>query len=90
MDLDLGTSWVEVQRKVAAEAKVLLIDFYAHVMNRRPDDWDGTLALFEDFDQWEVPTISSKDGVHPSNPKEWRRIPPDVVVEVKNRRHRVR
>ena len=63
---------VEVQRKVAAEMKVPLIDFHAHVVNRRPQDWDGTLEQFEGFSQWEVPTIISKDGVHPSNPQQWQ------------------
>ena len=63
---------VEVQRKVAENLKVPLIDFYAHVVNRRPQDWDGKLDPFESFSQWEVPTIISKDGVHPSNPKRWQ------------------
>lgn len=63
---------VQVQRQIAADLCVPLIDFYAHVMNRRPDDWDGALAAFEHFSQWEVPTLISKDGVHPSNPQQWR------------------
>ncbi len=63
---------VEVQRKVAADMNVPLLDFYAHVVNRRPDDWNGTLPQFAGFSQWEVPTIISKDGVHPSNPKPWQ------------------
>jgi len=63
---------VEVQRKVAADMKVPLIDFYAHAINRRPNDWDGTLPQFASFSQWEVPTVISKDGVHPSNPQQWR------------------
>lgn len=63
---------VEVQRQVAADMKVPLVDFYAHVVNRRPNDWDGTLPQFASFSQWEVPTIISRDGVHPSNPQQWR------------------
>lgn len=63
---------VEVQRRIAAEMKVPLIDFHAHVLNRRPNDWDGSLAPFERFSQWEVPTLISKDGVHPSNPRAWQ------------------
>jgi hypothetical protein len=63
---------VEVQRKIASDMNVPLIDFYAHVLNRRPDDWDGTLTPFDGFSQWEVPTLISKDGVHPSNPQQWR------------------
>lgn len=63
---------VELQRKVAAELNVPLIDFYAHVVNRRSNDWDGALPQFESFGQWEVPTIISRDGVHPSNPGAWK------------------
>jgi len=63
---------VEVQRQVAADLNVPLIDFYAHVINRRPKDWDGSLPQYAGFSQWEVPTIISKDGVHPSNPQQWR------------------
>ena len=63
---------VEVQRKLAIDMKVPLIDFYAHVLNRRPTDWDGNLKQFEGFSKWEVPTLISKDGVHPSNPKQWQ------------------
>ncbi len=63
---------VKLQRKVAADFKVPLIDFYAHVINRRPDDWNGALPQFESFEQWQVPTIISRDGVHPSYPDAWK------------------
>ncbi|MCG3180390.1 MAG: hypothetical protein BIFFINMI_02750 [Phycisphaerae bacterium] len=63
---------VAIDRRIAADLHVPLIDFYAHVLNRRPDDWNGTLPQFAAFSQWEVPTPISKDGVHPSNPKQWQ------------------
>jgi len=63
---------VELQRKLATEMNVPLIDVFAHVINRRPVDWDGTLPQFERFSQWQVPTLISSDGVHPSNPKQWK------------------
>ncbi|GAB6164997.1 hypothetical protein JCM19992_09970 [Thermostilla marina] len=63
---------VERQRKLAEEFHLPLIDFYAHVIHRRPDDWDGTLPQFAAFDTYEVPTLICKDGVHPSNPQAWR------------------
>lgn len=63
---------VEIQRKTAAGMKVPLVDFHAHVINRRPNDWDGSLPRFAAFSQWETPTIISRDGVHPSNPQQWR------------------
>ncbi|MFW6169138.1 MAG: GDSL-type esterase/lipase family protein [Planctomycetota bacterium] len=63
---------VEVQRQVAADLNVPLIDFHAHIINRRPNDWDGALPRFQGHDQWEVPTLISSDGVHPSNPRQWK------------------
>lgn len=63
---------VEVQRRLAGELRVPLIDYYAHIMNRRPTDWDGRLPQFAEYGQWEVPTLISRDGVHPSNPSRWR------------------
>lgn len=63
---------VTAQRRIAADLKVPLIDFYSHVLHRRPSDWDGAATGFAEFDQWEVPTIISRDGVHPSNPTNWR------------------
>ncbi|MFO7904857.1 MAG: GDSL-type esterase/lipase family protein [Planctomycetota bacterium] len=63
---------VEVQRQVAADLNVPLIDFYAHIINRRPNDWDGSLPRFQEHGQWEVPTLISGDGVHPSNPRRWK------------------
>ncbi|MHC4938991.1 MAG: GDSL-type esterase/lipase family protein [Planctomycetota bacterium] len=64
---------VAIQRKIAADLSVPLIDFHAHVLNRRPEDWDGALERFSDHEKWQVPTIISRDGVHLSNPKEWQR-----------------
>ena len=63
---------VQRQRKLAAEMKVPLIDLYAHVVNRRPTDWDGTLEQFKTYSKWNVPTLVSQDGVHLSNPQEWK------------------
>ncbi|MDV6033255.1 MAG: SGNH/GDSL hydrolase family protein [Phycisphaera sp. RhM] len=63
---------VQSQRRVARDLKVPLIDLYAHIIRRRPDDWNGTLPQFTEYDQWQVPTLISKDGVHLSNPDRWR------------------
>jgi hypothetical protein len=63
---------VDAQRRIAADLNVPLVDFHAHVANRRPNDWDGMLEQFQGFSQWEVPTIISQDGVHPSNPRQWQ------------------
>ncbi len=61
--------FVEAQRQVATELKVPLIDFYAEVLKRRPNDWDGALEKFREHQGYDVPTLIARDGVHPSHPK---------------------
>lgn len=63
---------VAAQRQIAADLKVPLIDFHAHVMNRRGADWNGKLTQFSGFEMWQAPTLISQDGVHLSNPDRWR------------------
>ncbi|MFN3652809.1 MAG: GDSL-type esterase/lipase family protein [Armatimonadota bacterium] len=55
-------------REVARELSLPLIDYHAEIVRRRPDDWDGALDRFKEFDTYEVPTLISRDGVHPSYP----------------------
>jgi hypothetical protein len=65
--------FAEAVRRVALDKKVPLIDYQAEILKRRPDDWDGTLPTFAEFkDVYEVPTLISRDGVHPSNPRAHR------------------
>ena len=66
--------FVEAVRRVARDMKVPLCDYYQAVMDRRPDDWDGRLEKFKGVpgDTYEVPTLISRDGTHPSNPKKWQ------------------
>jgi len=56
-------------REIGAELKLPLIDLHAEILKRRPDDWNGALERFQGFDTFEVPTLLSRDGVHPSFPK---------------------
>ena len=56
---------------VARELKIPVIDYYAEIMRRRPDDWNGRLDKFKDRKGYQVLTLISGDGVHPSNPKEY-------------------
>ena len=67
-------AFVEAVRRVARDMKVPLCDYYQAVMDRRPDDWDGRLEKFKGVPggTYEVPTLISRDGVHPSNPKQWQ------------------
>jgi hypothetical protein len=64
-----GEEFAKAIREVAAEQSIPLIDYYAEIVKRRPADWDGALDKFKDFDGYEVPTLISRDGVHPSFPK---------------------
>ena len=45
-----------------------MTDFHADILRRRPTDWDGALDQFREYEGYEVPTLISRDGVHPSNP----------------------
>jgi hypothetical protein len=53
---------------------VPLIDYFAEILKRRPDDWDGALPKFKGTPggEYEVPTLLARDGVHPSNPSKFR------------------
>lgn len=58
-------------RTLAKELKVPLVDYYAEIVKRRPNDWNGALPQFSSSpgDEYQVPTLIARDGVHPSNPK---------------------
>src|SRR5262245_48665571 len=69
--LEKSKQFAEALRRVAKAKQVPLIDYQAEILKRRPDDWDGALPKFKDTpgDEYEVPTLICRDGVHPSNPK---------------------
>jgi len=69
--LEKSKEFADAVRQVAKEKKVPVIDYHAEILKRRPDDWDGTLPKFKDVqgNEYEVPTLIAKDGVHPSNSK---------------------
>jgi lysophospholipase L1-like esterase len=69
--LDKSTKFAEAVRRVAKAKRVPLIDYQVEVLKRRPDDWDGSAAKFKGTPGgvYDVPTLISGDGVHPSNPK---------------------
>jgi lysophospholipase L1-like esterase len=68
--LEKSKKSAEAVRQIAREEKVPFIDFFAEVLKRRPDDWDGSLPQFKAApgDEYQVPTLIARDGVHPSNP----------------------
>jgi hypothetical protein len=71
--LEKSRQFAEAARRVARQANVPLIDYLAEILKRRPDDWDGSLPQFKAAlgDEYQVPTLIARDGVHPSNPKQY-------------------
>ena len=70
---DKAKTFAEATRAIATGFKLPLIDYHAEVLKRRPDDWNGALPKFKEFatDVYQVPTLISGDGVHPSNPSKF-------------------
>ena len=64
--------YAEIVRKIARDMKVPLIDYSAEILKRRPDDWDGSKLKGDVKDVYQVPTLISGDGVHPSNPSRFQ------------------
>ena len=60
-------------RRIAADEKLPLIDYFQEILKRRPSDWDGSLPQFKSSpgDEYQVPTLIARDGVHPSNSSKW-------------------
>lgn len=69
--LEKSRIFAEAVKKIAREKKTPLIDYFGEILRRRPDDWDGSLPKFKDTpgDEYQVPTLICRDGVHPSNPR---------------------
>jgi len=59
-------------RRIAADLKVPLTDYHAEILRRRRDDWDGAAEKFSPYEGYDVPTLLSRDGVHPSHPVKYR------------------
>lgn len=57
-------------RTIAKDKKLPLLDYHAAILKRRPEDWDGSLPQFKSSpgDEYQVPTLIARDGVHPSAP----------------------
>jgi lysophospholipase L1-like esterase len=70
--LEKAERFAKVVRRLGQELKVPVCDYMAEILKRRPDDWDGTLPKFADRQGYQVLTLIAGDGVHPSNPQEFR------------------
>lgn len=68
-----SAQFAQVARRIASELRIPLSDYFAEIRKRRPDDWDGALPKFKDLpgNEYEVPTLIARDGVHPSNPQKF-------------------
>lgn len=64
--------YAEAVRQIALDLPVPLIDFHSEILKRRPDDWDGAMDKFSQYEGYDVPTLLARDGVHPSNPKKYQ------------------
>lgn len=67
-----ATEFAAAARRVAEKLEVPLVDFHAEILRRRPDDWDGAVDRFREYQGYDVPTLIARDGVHPSNPKRYQ------------------
>ncbi|HEX40455.1 MAG TPA: hypothetical protein ENN81_00120, partial [Phycisphaerales bacterium] len=68
---DKSVEYARAQREIAKQMKVPLIDYQAAILERRPTDWDGAMEKFAAYDGYDVPTLICRDGIHPSNPRNW-------------------
>jgi lysophospholipase L1-like esterase len=71
-----------VVRAVAMDLDVPLIDYHAAILERRPDDWDGTTFVVPGGNPYEVLTLISGDGVHPSNPAKFFKDYSDEALRI--------
>jgi len=62
----------EAIRKIARDFKIPLTDYHAEILKRRPKDWDGSMNKFSKWKGYDVPTLISRDGVHPGHPVKYR------------------
>jgi hypothetical protein len=69
--VEKSRQFADLTRQLAAELHVPLCDYFAAIVKRRPDDWNGALPQFKGApgNEYEVPTLIARDGVHPSNPR---------------------
>ena len=77
-----AAAFSDVVRSVAAELDVPLIDYHAAILARRPDDWDGSTIAAPGSDPYEVLTLISGDGVHPSNPAKYFKDYSDEALRI--------
>jgi len=64
--------FAEVIRQISSEFSIPLIDYHAEILERQPEDWDGSSGKFGQWEGYDVPAPISRDGVHPSYPQKYQ------------------
>jgi len=73
--VEKSRAYADIVRRLADDFNLPLQDFHAEILRRRPSDWNGATEQFAEVEgTYEVPTLISKDGVHPSNPSQYRSL----------------
>lgn len=67
-----AAEFAEAARQIARQWHLPLVDYHAEILRRRPADWDGATPAFAQFEGYDVPTLISRDGVHPSHPRKYQ------------------
>ncbi len=66
-----ASAFASAVRRIARQVHVPLIDYQHAILKRQPNDWDGSKIRPQPTNPYDVPSLISADGVHPSNPKAW-------------------
>src|SRR4029434_5131922 len=70
--VEKSAQFADAARRIAADLNVPLTDYHAEIVKQSRDAWDCSLAKFKAAgDVYDVPTLISRDGVHPSAPKQF-------------------
>jgi GDSL-like Lipase/Acylhydrolase family len=71
--VEKSQKFADAARRLARELNVPLVDYHKEITARRPSDWDGSLPQFKSSpgDEYQVPTLIARDGVHPSYPSKF-------------------
>ncbi len=69
---DKADDFAKAVRELAHQLKVPLIDYHGEILKRRPEDWNGSLEKFSQWNGYDVPTLLARDGAHPSQPEKYR------------------
>jgi len=71
--LQTSRTFADIVRKIGHEMKLPVEDYFADILGRRPGDWDGAAEIFRSVlgDEYQVPTLISRDGIHPSHPSRY-------------------